>query len=306
MYHSCHIHIKGLVQGVGFRPFVCRLAKELHISGWVSNTNDGVHIECTADDNDIAVFYQRMIYAPPANAIIVSHHITTIPSNYNNGFVIKDSSSADEPDLLLTPDISICDCCKNEIKHPQNKRFQYAFTTCLNCGPRYSIVEVLPYDRANTTMSVIQMCSTCKKEYNNIQDRRHFSQTNSCPDCAIHLHLFKSKDEEYKISESEMCDEVVAQIKQGKIVAVKGMGGYLLLCDATNEKAVHTLRLRKQRPAKPFALLYSCITSIDADVQLHQFEIDALLRQLFYAEKKRRQLIIFVLMQLLQVWIRLA
>lgn len=276
MYHTYHIHIKGLVQGVGFRPFVYRIAASLNIKGWVSNTNDGVHIEVTAAEDTVKKFYHQIINHPPVNAVITSHSISEINSIKFNDFEIQHSTSDNEPDLLLTPDIAICDECKNEISNPENKRYGYAFTTCLNCGPRYSIIQALPYDRVHTTMAEMPMCESCASEYTDINNRRHYSQTNSCTDCAIHMHLYESKEKIVDCKVSEIIPVISNAIKDGKILAVKGMGGYLLICDATNEKTIFTLRERKLRPAKPFALLYRNIEMAEADVHLYQCEINEL------------------------------
>ncbi len=276
MRHTSHIHIKGLVQGVGFRPFVCRLAATMQLNGWVSNTNDGVHIEITGSEEDTAGFYHALINDAPVNAVITSHQCTIINTKEFNDFIIAHSSAENEPDLLLTPDIAVCEACKNEIGDTANKRYDYAFTTCLNCGPRYSIINALPYDRENTTMREMEMCDSCAAEYHDVHDRRHYSQTNSCTSCAIHMHLYQSKNEHCNIAEHDMLQVVSTEIKKGKIIAVKAMSGYLLVCDATNKNAIQTLRQRKQRPAKPFALLYSSVEAVAADVYLQQFEAAAL------------------------------
>ena len=276
MSHTYHIHINGLVQGVGFRPFVCRLAKEMNVSGWVSNSNDGVHIEITADSETTNTFYTRLLEQAPVNAVITFHSIIISETKSFSGFSIKESLTNQEPDLLLTPDIAICNQCKQEISDPQHKRFGYAFTTCLNCGPRYSITKALPYDRVNTTMAELKMCASCSSEYNDLDNRRHYSQTNSCKDCAVSLHLFQSKEKELLFSDEEILETIVQEFKKGKILAIKGIGGYLLMCDATNQDAILLLRDRKQRPAKPFALLYADIELASADLQIRPFEIDAL------------------------------
>jgi hydrogenase maturation protein HypF len=274
--HTYHIHINGLVQGVGFRPFVCRLAKEFGVNGWVSNTNNGVHIEITASQKVAEDFYMEIILHPPPNAIISFHHFERIESKSFSSFSIQQSSNQDKPDLLLTPDISLCNTCRLEILSEKNKRHNYPFTTCLHCGPRYSIITALPYDREHTTMSQLKMCESCSAEYNNIENRRHFSQTNSCKDCAIDMHLYHADNKQISDEADEIIERVDTELKRGKIIAVKGVGGYLLLCDATNDTAITTLRTRKQRPAKPFALLYADIEMATADVVLRSFEISAL------------------------------
>jgi hydrogenase maturation protein HypF len=274
--HSYHIHINGLVQGVGFRPFVCRIASRLQLNGWVSNSNNGVHIEFNAMESSAALCYHTILNDPPPNAIITHHSIERIPLKSFIGFSIKESNNEDKPDLLLTPDIALCTDCKTEILSLSNKRFQYPFTTCLQCGPRYSIITALPYDRVNTTMRNLQMCPDCNAEYNDITNRRHYSQTNSCKDCAIPMHLFDAANHCICNNGDQIPDKIITSLKEGNIVAVKGIGGYLLLCDATNEMAIHSLRVRKHRAAKPLALLYADIAMVQQDMQLRSFEISAL------------------------------
>ncbi|HEX5667394.1 MAG TPA: carbamoyltransferase HypF [Chitinophagaceae bacterium] len=276
-----HIHIKGIVQGVGFRPYVCRVAENMDLTGCVSNTNDGVHIAVNADEEKAKDFYQHIIQNPPVNAIITDHSIEEIEKKKYNGFSIIHSITNTEPDLLLTPDIAICETCREEIHDPANRRYGYAFTTCLNCGPRYSIQTALPYDRNNTTMHDLHMCVACDAEYHNINDRRHFSQTNSCWDCEIELHYYeaggeRSEERGVRREDKDIIAIVARDILDGKIVAVKGIGGYLLLCDATNEDAIQTLRDRKQRPAKPLAIMYPTIEMAEDDLELRSFEIHAL------------------------------
>jgi hydrogenase maturation protein HypF len=190
-----HIHIKGIVQGVGFRPYVCRIAEGMKLSGCISNTNDGVHIAVNADEEKAKIFYQHIVQEPPVNAVITEHYIAEIEQKKYSGFSIIHSITNTEPDLLLTPDIAICDSCREEIHDPASRRYSYAFTTCLNCGPRYSIQTALPYDRNNTTMHNLQMCADCETEYHDIHDRRHYSQTNSCTKCEIKLHYHASSEQ---------------------------------------------------------------------------------------------------------------
>jgi hydrogenase maturation protein HypF len=274
--HTYHVHINGVVQGVGFRPFVCRLAQQFNINGCVSNANDGVHIEYNALPQTAKDFYQAIISDPPANAVITAHHLEEIPVKFFASFTIRKSLHEAKPDLLLTPDIALCENCRHEILSANNKRSHYAFTTCLNCGPRYSIIKALPYDREHTSMKDLKMCSSCAAEYNDITNRRHYSQTNSCKDCAIDMHLYSSSKNCMSSEAGAILHMVNTELQKGRIVAVKGVGGYLLLCDATNENAIHSLRVRKQRPAKPLALLYANIHLADEDVILRSFEVNAL------------------------------
>ena len=274
--HTYHIHINGLVQGVGFRPFVCHLAKDFGVAGCVSNTNNGVHIYLNGSQKIAEDFYMEIILHPPQNAIITSHHFEKTEPRSFSSFSIQQSSQKDKPDLLLTPDIALCNTCRLDVLSEKNNRFQYPFTTCLHCGPRYSIINNLPYDREHTTMSHLQMCDSCASEYNDIENRRHYSQTNSCKDCAINMHFFSSEKNCLSSDADEIINLIITELKKGNTIAVKGVGGYLLLCDATNETAINTLRTRKQRPAKPFALLYADIEMASADVVLRSFEISAL------------------------------
>lgn len=270
-----HIHIGGLVQGVGFRPFVCRTAREMEIKGWVCNGSDGVHIEFNASEAVAKDFYSFLLTHSPGNALLTTHSLARKADKLFDTFSIKASTNSTVPTLLLTPDLAICPSCRAEVLDKNNRRYRYPFTTCLNCGPRYSIMKSIPYDRENTTMAHLSMCNTCNAEFNDIDNPRHFSQTNSCPDCAIQMHLFEKGTE--LSGDTEMHLEVVDKaLKAGKIVAVKGIGGYLLLCDATNAKAIETLRERKRRPAKPFALLYKDLPMAEADVHLSPEERNAL------------------------------
>jgi len=271
-----HIHINGQVQGVGFRPYVYKLAKSMDVHGWVNNANDGVHIEFSATPGIAAQFYHEVIAHPPSSAIITHHHIREIASKFFPSFVINDSVVNCKPDLLFTPDIAICDECKMETLQNNNRWFNYPFTTCLQCGPRYSIIRRLPYDRHNTTMDPLVPCKDCFTEYNDVNNRRHYSQTISCSQCPIPMHLYNVAGDEISEDSSTLIPKVCDMLKEGNIVAVKGIGGYLVLCDPRNEFSIATLRRRKHRPVKPFALLYPTVESITADCELRRFEIKAL------------------------------
>ena len=275
--NTYHIHIGGLVQGVGFRPFVCRLAERMGINGWVSNGNDGVHIEINATNEEADSFYNSLLCCQPENAVIRSHHIQKINPRGFQDFTIKESDSSAHPDLLLTPDIALCASCRKEISDPENKRFQYPFTTCLECGPRYSIITGLPYDRRNTTMAEMNMCPSCEKEYADIRHHRHYSQTNSCPDCAIPMHLFDNNGVEISKDPESILLITIESLRHGHIIAVKGIGGYLLLCDATKHYSVSTLRDRKHRPGRPFAVMYPSLEKAEEDLIITDKEKHALL-----------------------------
>ncbi len=263
-----HIHLKGIVQGVGFRPLVFRLAKQYGLSGWVNNTTDGVHIEFNASPEQANRFYNQLLSEPPSLAIISEHRLFEVPFRPISGFRIVASKEAATPDLPLTPDFSICNDCREELYQPSYHRRGYSFITCTNCGPRYSIIKRLPYDRSNTTMAPFHQCTVCDQEYHDPNNRRYFSQTNSCPLCGI--SLFKTN------GDSVTPDEIGIWILAGKIVAVKGIGGYLLLVDASNEMAVKRLRQRKQRPSKPFALMYPNLCLLQEHYCISKHESDML------------------------------
>ncbi len=267
-----HIHIEGIVQGVGFRPFVYKTARTENIKGWVNNTSDGVHIEINADKKTAEYFLQTLINKPPPLAIITNYNIKEINNNQlhvYDDFKIINSDCKTKPKLLLTPDVAICDDCKRELYLCDDRRYAYPFITCTNCGPRYSIIKKLPYDRANTTMLNFDMCKICLKEYHNPLERRHFSQTNSCPNCKIEMQLFENGK---FIENFTDIDYIVEKWNDGKIIALKGIGGYLLTCDATNANAVGVLRKRKNRPQKPFALMYPNIKIVETDSVLNDYE----------------------------------
>ncbi len=270
------IHINGLVQGVGFRPHVFKCAQEMQLNGWVCNGNDGVHIEINASKEEAEKFYSKVVNSGPTNAIITSSSLAITATKIYSSFEIVHSNETGNPNLLLTPDFAICQSCEKEISDSTNNRYQYAFTTCLHCGPRYSITKCLPYDRAHTTMHKMHMCSSCEKEYHDIEDKRHYSQTNSCPNCAIQMHLFNSANTCIDHNNDSIVMTVLNVLAKGEIIAVKSMGGYLLICDATNAQTIEKLRIKKRRPAKPLAILYKNVERLKDDVIIRSIEEDAL------------------------------
>lgn len=257
-----HIHIQGQVQGVGFRPFIYRLAHQFGLNGWVNNTLNGVHIRLNTDTTGVKAFCRQVEHqAPPLARILSLHYHAVAPESFE-GFQIVHSQSEGEPDLLLTPDVALCKDCRADIHNTQNRRAGYAFTTCINCGPRYSIIRTVPYDRANTEMATFQMCPNCQQEYDAPADRRYYSQTNSCLDCGVALTLW-ANGAPRGLSQSETITAVTQAWADGQTVAIKGIGGYLLTCDAGNAEAIQQLRARKQRPAKPFALLFPTLSQLE-------------------------------------------
>lgn len=268
------IHIQGVVQGVGFRPFVYRLATELGIKGWVSNSAQGVWID--AEGTDLSNFLQRLDADKPSHSII-QHFETEIlhPNGYTH-FEIRHSDSNGDKTALILPDLAICPECLQEIFDPTNRRYLYPFINCTHCGPRFSIIEALPYDRPNTTMRHFELCETCREEYENPLDRRFHAQPNACPQCGPHLELWDKWGNILNTHHDALLDAAKA-LRQGQIVAVKGLGGFHLTVDARNEKAVQTLRSRKHRPDKPFALLYPSLANIKADCEISPLEEKLLL-----------------------------
>ena len=268
-----HIHIKGIVQGVGFRPFVYQLARAHRLHGWVNNANDGVHIEITATQDEAESFYQEIVNHPPKLSTITHHALEKTDSKTFSQFEIKESEERESPQLPLTPDFALCNDCREEISAADNRRYKYAFTTCTNCGPRYSIITALPYDRPNTTMAKFEQCNICGAEYNDPLNRRHYSQTNSCPECGIEILANHEK-----LSQGEL-SQLAKYLDQGKIISIKGIGGFLLMCDAGKKEVIDRLRNRKGRPAKPFAVMYPHIEMIMADFNVNEAEEELLLNE---------------------------
>ncbi len=271
-----HIHVRGLVQGVGFRPFVYKLANQFGVKGWVNNTTDGVHIKYNADDTTAQNFYNAIIQQAPSLSRIVHHYLTKIPKENFHSFIITGSGSATDATLMLTPDFAMCDACKTELHNPGNHRYQYPFITCTHCGPRYSILTALPYDRCNTSMHGFEMCEACGAEYNDAATKRHYSQTNSCEACGIGLEMYTAANNRVAVETSAILTRATVELRGGKIIAIKGIGGYLLFCDANNREAIKTLRERKHRPVKPFAVMFPAVSAIEKTAIINEEQKNAL------------------------------
>jgi hydrogenase maturation protein HypF len=267
------LHLTGIVQGVGFRPMVYVLAKKNEINGTVSNSAEGVVILFNAKEEAAHHFYKSILLNLPSNSKVTHHKLTEIKSQAFSSFEIIESTTSGTTSVMLSPDFAMCPSCREELHNPSNRRFQYPFITCTQCGPRYSIMQQLPYDRSNTSMNEFEMCEACVSEYAMASDRRFYSQTNSCHLCGMKMSLHLSTT----IIESprEIIPAAIQLLQEGKTVAVKGIGGYLLLCDATNERAISQLRNRKHRPTKPFAVLYPNLLQLKNDVRLRKEEEDA-------------------------------
>ncbi|WP_353684849.1 carbamoyltransferase HypF [Thermodesulfovibrio sp. 3907-1M] len=254
-----HIRVKGVVQGVGFRPFVYNLAKSLNLNGYVTNTSKGVTIEIEGEK--VNEFLNRLQNEPPPLAKIYSIDTEELPPNNYQSFEIIESID-DAGFTHISEDVSICDDCLRELFSPSDRRYLYPFINCTNCGPRYTITLKVPYDRPNTTMSVFKMCPDCLKEYKDPSNRRFHAQPNACPVCGPEIRLFLKTDTGLKELENPVL-EAIKLIKQGKILAIRGLGGFHLCCDAKNEKAIEELRRRKKRSNKPFALMSPHVESVE-------------------------------------------
>ena len=246
--------IHGAVQGVGFRPFVYRLATELALGGWVKNTSQGVIVEIEGDPPRVEEFLLRVESGKPPLASIQSLEPSVLDARGESQFEILASDGRGEPTALVLPDIATCPDCLRELFDPANRRFRYPFTNCTNCGPRFSIIEGLPYDRPSTTMRSFVMCAACRAEYEDPRDRRFHAQPNACAECGPHLELWERKGGRVA-SQHEALMEAANAVRAGGIVAMKGLGGFHLIVDARNDEAVTRLRSLKQREEKPFALM---------------------------------------------------
>ncbi|MBY0376331.1 MAG: carbamoyltransferase HypF [Bryobacteraceae bacterium] len=251
--------VEGAVQGVGFRPFVYRIARELALAGEVRNTPRGAEIEVEGTAEAVGDFGRRLTQEKP-EACIVMHMETHELEARNDGreFVIGESEQGAAKSAVLLPDLATCGECLDEIRAAEGRRSGYAFTNCTNCGPRFTIIEDIPYDRVNTTMRGFAMCAACRSEYENPGDRRFHAQPIACPECGPKL--------------SATLAEAAAELRAGRVVALKGIGGYQLLVDARNSAAVQRLRVRKHREEKPFAVMFPDVAAVEAACWLSEEE----------------------------------
>ncbi len=290
MLKHFHIRVNGIVQGVGFRPFIYRLALEHNIKGYVLNDTEGVTIEAEGEEKALKRFIKAIKEDFPPLAIVQEVKIEEKEVNHFEKFWIEKSRTTEKKITFIPPDTNICKDCLKEFFDPKDRRYHYPFIVCTHCGPRFSIVKDIPYDRHNTSMAEFPMCPECKKEYEDPLDRRFHTQPTACPVCGPKLFLYKND----KTLISEDIDEIVKRVyhslKSGHIVAIKGVGGYHLACDATNNKAVLKLRERKRRPFKPFALMAGSIEKVEEFLYVSPKEKEVLLSKerpiLILKEKK--------------------
>ena len=231
------ISVRGVVQGVGFRPFVYRLAKQHHLLGWVRNTSGKVEIEAEGDKAEINSFLQDLETHTPAMARIEDIQTTFSSLKGYTDFHIRESLAQRYKYQLVSPDIATCADCRDEIFNPHDRRFRYPFTNCTNCGPRFTIIEDIPYDRPNTTMREFKMCPLCEREYSDPLNRRFHAQPNACPVCGPQLELVDATGKTIKCTDT--IKKAAGLLKAGKILAIRGLGGFQLACDATDEIVVN-------------------------------------------------------------------
>ena len=277
-----HIDVRGIVQGVGFRPFVYKLAHSLGLTGHVFNSSSGVTIEIEGSETEVDAFLETLRTAPPQLAAIAEISVVEMEARGGEGFVILESHEDLRGFSLISPDAGTCDACWRDFGDPANRRYGYPFTNCTHCGPRYTIIQDIPYDRSKTTMAAFTMCAACAAEYADPNDRRFHAQPNACAVCGPSLELvergavlanctFAEKDSLRVIRRAREL------LHEGKILAVKGLGGFLLACDASNDAAVAELRRRKRRSDKPFALMARDVAAVRTNCEMSEEDEAALL-----------------------------
>ena len=266
---SQHIHINGIVQGVGFRPFIYNLALEHNLAGWVCNSASGVDIEVTGEADNVTGFTAAIPLQAPPLAQIDSVEDWSIEEQFADGFKIIPSQDQATDFIPVSPDVAICDDCRQELFNPADRRYRYPFINCTNCGPRFTIIKEIPYDRPKTTMARFELCPDCRAEYEDPRDRRFHAQPVACPVCGPQVWLEDAQG--IRLADKEVAIQATRQmLAEGKILGIKGLGGFHLACDAANDEAVAALRGRKHRPAKPFALMAFDLNTIGQYVELDE------------------------------------
>jgi hydrogenase maturation protein HypF len=270
------IHVSGIVQGVGFRPFVYRLAAGRHLAGQIANTTAGVVIEVQGFPELVDDFLARLPAEAPPLALITGLQVTEISPRDDEDFRILPSEKSETVRTLIPPDIAVCDACLVELFDPANRRYLYPFINCTNCGPRFTIVHSVPYDRPQTSMAVFPMCARCRAEYEDPLNRRFHAQPNACWDCGPQVELWNGRG--LRSSSKDPVAEAAEHLRGGAIVAIKGLGGFHLAVDASNIEAVRRLRTRKHRVEKPFAVMVADLETAAQFCELDAQELDLLTR----------------------------
>ncbi|WFS61517.1 carbamoyltransferase HypF [Pseudodesulfovibrio thermohalotolerans] len=290
MHRRQKFTITGQVQGVGFRPFVYRIALDHGVTGSVNNSSDGVLIEVQGDAGQVAGFSEDLTgKLPPLARIVTFDSECMEPIEGEDAFIILESTRKSGNSVLISPDVATCPDCLNDMSDPGNRRYRYPFTNCTNCGPRYTITRSIPYDRPQTSMATFPLCPECETEYMDPLDRRFHAQPNACPRCGPATWL--ARPDGTVISQGdESLRGLARELAQGKIVAVKGLGGFHLVCDAASEKAMAELRLRKHRPDKPLAVMVADMDTARRLAHISQAEeewLTGIQRPIVLAAKKR-------------------
>jgi hydrogenase maturation protein HypF len=271
----CAIKLSGLIQGVGFRPHVYRLAAESGLNGWVANTPEGAAIEAEGEPASLRRFLARLTGELPPHARIETLAVDTLPPIHYRDFTVRHSATGGSPSIFVLPDLAVCGACLREIADPADRRYRYPFTSCTHCGPRWSIVDGLPFDRERTAMAGFDLCPACRAEYENPADRRFHAQTTCCPECGPRLALWDAEGRERAVRD-EALRQTAGLLRGGAIVAVKGIGGFQLLVDAGNADAVARLRRCKARPAKPLAVMCASLEQAGGLCEIAPLERDLL------------------------------
>lgn len=282
------LKIYGIVQGIGYRPYIYKKAKELNIKGWVNNYDSSVVIDMEGTKEEIKEFLFKIVKKPPELAKIQKTEVIKMKLKGYKSFEIKKSISANAKLKFILPDIATCDKCVSDIFQETSKRYRYAFTNCTDCGPRYSIIRALPYDRCNTTMSEFKMCSFCNSEYKNPNTRRFHAQPTCCADCGPKLILTNNKGK--KIECTDEIKKSAEFLKEGKILGIKGIGGFHIVCSALDKRAVNEVRKRKIRADKPLALMMKDINEVKKYCIISKKEEDVLMsnkRPIVLLQKKK-------------------
>ncbi|MBM4083632.1 MAG: carbamoyltransferase HypF, partial [Planctomycetes bacterium] len=264
------IVVTGIVQGVGFRPYVYLLARRHHLTGWVLNSSQGVEIEVEGPSEAIECFIKALPAECPPLARVSRLRIRRMAAKGDREFVIRESAAGEAIAAFISPDVATCADCLRELLDPNDRRYRYPFINCTNCGPRYTILQHIPYDRPNTTMRVFKMCPACQAEYDDPSNRRFHAQPNACWDCGPRLQLLDAAGQ--SVPSADPIAEAQKLLAEGKTVALKGLGGFHLSCDATNDAAVRRLRERKRREEKPFAVMSADLEAVRQYCEVSEYE----------------------------------
>lgn len=280
MIEALDIQVRGVVQGVGFRPFIYRLARKYLINGWVLNATDGVFIHAEGEAKHLDEFVLEISENAPAASRVTEIELKEVPLEDFTYFEIRFSDDAEvEKTTLISPDLATCEDCTHELFDPADRRYRYPFINCTNCGPRFTIIEALPYDRKHTSMKDFPMCPDCQAEYDDPADRRFHAQPNACFICGPHISWRAAREPEAEIEwgitreqSDAIIEKAVNALRSGKIIAVKGLGGFHLVCDANNEEALAALRERKRRKGQAFAVMVPSLVDAKAACEVNEVE----------------------------------